>query len=207
MSYPTREAPGGVTEDVGCYDLRGPDFETLLVGPITGSIIDAARMVREGGRHDDGWHPGFPVWDMYRTAYAGDTHLVRNLRTWCQCFGVAYVTAKARPLDEAVGSYAGRDAFIWLTTGKWGAPPDELADGLGIAPKTYRAARNAIAARLNAALREYWMRLEIAMREVALLERRQDSPRPLGVLHDGTGWDGQVWLGDGNLRAMPKKSS
>src|SRR5690606_16750213 len=63
---------GGMT--VGDYDLRGLDFETYLVGPVTDKIIDADRLVRQRVSN------GFPNWALYRCVYAGDTHLLPMLR-------------------------------------------------------------------------------------------------------------------------------
>jgi hypothetical protein len=84
---------------------------------------------------------------------------------------------------------------------------DKAAAFLGIAPKTYRQIRNEIAVRLNASLQEYWMRLGIAMRQVALLERRQESSQSRGGLSDGRGFGHEISAhGDGNYRAMPRGS-
>lgn len=184
----------------GDYDLRGPDFETLLVSAVTPSIIDAARLVRL-----DWFSNGFPNWALYRTAYAGDSHMARNLRAWCEAFGMAYIaTCGARKGGDALGVCAGRDAYLMLTTTRWGAPADELAPLLGITAKTYHGHRKALAARLTVALQEYFMRLGIAMRQVALLERRQESPAPRVYLANGRGFADE-YSSDGNFRAYPKR--
>lgn len=189
------------------YTVRGRDFDTILLGAITGSIIDAARFVREGRYTDSGWRNGFPNWALYRTALAGDTHLALNLRAWCEAFGIAHVTEHTRAPSDAVGVCAGRDAYYWITTKRWGAPSDELAEALGIAPKTYRKIRGQIAARLMVSLDEYFMRLGIALREVALLERRQETAQDAVRLSDGRGWGHEISAdGDGNYRAMPRGS-
>jgi hypothetical protein len=194
--------------EVGDYDLRGTNIETLLVKAITPDIIDAARFVREGYRGDLPYQNGFPNWAIYRTAAARDTHMALNLRAWCEAFGMAYVaTCGARKGGDALGVCAGRDAYLMLTERKWGAPADELAPLLGITPKTYREHRKALAARLTAALGEYFVRMEIAMRQVALLNAKQESPRPSGALLDGRGFGHEVvTYGDGNYRAMPRGS-
>src|SRR5690606_32425871 len=67
----------------GDYDLRGLDFETYLVGPVTDKIIDADRLVRSR------YNNGFPNWTLYRTVYAGDTHLRTQLRDWCVAYSIA----------------------------------------------------------------------------------------------------------------------
>ncbi len=191
---------------VGDYDLRGTDFETLLVGPITGTIIDADRLVRDG---PDGWSNGFPNWELYRCAFAGDTHLRERLRLWCIAFAIAYSeTGGLRKPSDDVAVCAGRDAYMALMTTRWGAPSDELAAALGVAPKTYRKLRSAIYARLRASLDEYWVRMQIGMRQAALLERRQDRPRPISSLTDGRGFEGdeRILAGEGNFRAFPRGS-
>jgi hypothetical protein len=182
-----------------CYDLRGPDFETLLVGPITDRIIDADRMVRRE------WVNGFPNWAMYRCALAGDAPLRRRLLDWCQAFAIAYAhTGGLRKPDDDVALCAGRDAFVALLTTRWGSPSDELAEALKVSPKTYRKFRNAVYRRLRASMDEYWVRMQIAMRQVALKERWVEQTRPVGRLNAGSG-RGETYdlTGDGNYRAMP----
>lgn len=197
--------------EVGCYDLRGPDFETLLVGAVTPSIGDAARFVKWGrptrtGR-EGGWSNGFPNWAMYRTAICGDSHLADGLRAWCEAFGVVHSEEQDGIPNALVGKLAGRDAYFWLTTKRWGAPATELAQALHIAPQRYRKLRGQIAARLLVSMQEYFMRLGIMLREVALLERRQETTtEPMG-LPDGRGFGHEVSpFGDGNYRAFPRGS-
>lgn len=189
-------------QTVGDYDLRGPDFETLLVGPIIGQIIDADRLVREGY---DGWQNGFPNWTIYRCTLAGDTHLRERLRLWCVAFAVAYLEGRRGASDE-LGALLGWDSYQALLTTRWavnGADVDQIS---GVSAKTYRKLRNSLFARLRVSLDEYWMRMQIGMRQVALLERRQEAATPTSILHDGRGFDDRVSLGDGNLRAYPRGS-
>lgn len=189
-------------EVAGCYDLKGPDFETMLIGPVTVRIIDADRLVRQE------WANGFPNWTMYRCALAGDTVGRRKLLDWCQAFAVAFAeTGGLRKPDEVVALCAGRDAFIALLTTRWGAPSDELATALGVAPKTYRKFRNRVYVRLKASLDEYWVRMQIGLRQVALLERRQEPETARGRLNSGSGrGDTYDLAGDGNYRVMPMSS-
>src|SRR5690606_15781387 len=77
---------GGMIE-VGDYDLRGRDVETALVGPVTATIIDADRRVREE------WSNGFPNWAMYRAAYCGDSLYRPQVRAWCVAYAIAYCEA------------------------------------------------------------------------------------------------------------------
>lgn len=187
--------------EVGDYDLRGPDFETLLVGPVTPSIVDADRIVRSE------WGNGFPNWAMYRCVYAGDSHLIPHLRLWCVALAVAYSdTGGLRSPSDEAAVCAGRDACAALLSGRWGAPSDELAEALGIAPKTYRRFRNAVYRRLRASLEEYWVRLQIAMRQVALLERRQEAESARGRWSDGRGFGEVDTAGDGNYWAQAKRT-
>lgn len=195
----------GAVQAVGDYDLRGPDFETLLVGPITGTIIDADRLVREG---HDGWVNGFPNWTIYRCALAGDTHLRERLRLWCVAFAIAYLDtgSRVRASDE-LGVLLGWDAYSALLTTRWTVTGEDVDDIGGVSAKTYRKHRDRIFRRLRASLDEYWVRLQIGMRQAALLERRQEAPTPIARLTDGRGFDDVVDpTGDGNFRAMPRGS-
>jgi hypothetical protein len=166
--------------EVGDYDLRGPDFETVLLGPVTGTIIDADRLVREGTHREPGWRNGFPNWEMYRCAYAGDSHASAKLRDWCILLAIAYGEAGGtRRSSDDMAVVAGRDIHYALLNSRWGAPSDEAAEMLGVAPKTYRRFRANLYRRLKASLTEYWIRLQIAMRQIALLERNADQPTPV----------------------------
>jgi len=185
------------------YHLRGPDFETLLVGPITGTIIDADRVVRAE------WRNGFPNWAMYRCALAGDTHLRGRLRQWCVAFAVAYMADGAirrQTASDELATLAGWDAYAALLTTRWALSADEAAEAVGVAPKTYRKLRNAVYARLRASLDEYWVRMQISMRQVALVERTHAQATPMGRLSDGRGFGEIDPAGDGCFRAMPRGS-
>lgn len=153
---------------VGDYDLRGVDFETVLVGPVNEAIIDADRRVRLR------WDNGFPNWAMYRCAYAGDAHLRRVVRDWCVAYAIAHCEAggvrAGLPADE-IGCLAGWDAFYALLNHRWVVAGQDIADVAGVDPKTYRKVRNRVYAVMAASLREYWMLLQIEIREVARLNR------------------------------------
>ncbi len=196
------QAPKAVA--VGDYDLRGPDFETRLVGPITDSIIGADQLVR------DEWRNGFPNWDMYRCALAGDSNLRARLRQWCVAFAIAYVADGAvqrRVASDELATYAGWDAYAALLTTRWAVSSADAAEAAGVSPKTYRKLRGAVFARLRASLDEYWIRMQIGMRQVALQERRQEAAGPIVRLADGRGFAGEIdFSGDGNYRAYPRGS-
>jgi hypothetical protein len=189
---------------VGDYDLRGPDFETILVGPVNARIIDADRLVRTD------WANGLPNWAMYRVALCGDSHLRSFLRDRCVAFSIAYCQAGAvkRHLSiEELGCLAGWDAYYALLNHKWVIAGHDIADVAGVHPATYRKVRNAVYARLRASMDEYWVRMQVAIRQVALMERRQDAPEPTSRYSDGRGFDQDEDVsGTGNYIAMPRGS-
>lgn len=190
--------------EVGDYDLRGPDFETILVGPVSELTIDADRRVRRRFRN------GFPNWAMYRTVYAGDSHLRGALRSWCVAYAVAYCEAggvrKGQPADE-IGCLAGWDAFYALLNHRWVVAGMDIADVAGVDPKTYRRARNHVYSVHLASLKEYWDLLNIEAREVARDYRRGGAPTPSSRISAGRGFgDTEDLAGNGTFRAMPRGS-
>lgn len=191
-------------QTVGDYDLRGRDFETLLIGGITESIIDADRLVRLD------WANGLPNWAMYRVVMAGDTHLHGFLRDRCVAFGVAYCNTGGLRLTtsaDEMGCLAGWDAYYALLNRKWVVAGQDVADVAGVDPKTYRKVRNYVYATLRSSLDEYWVRMQVAIRQVALMERRQDVPEPVSKYSSGRGFDlSEDLTGTGNFRAMPRGS-
>ena len=208
-------------EAQGDWDLRGRDWETVLVGPVTESVINADWQVRNGTgcRWDwdnevfvpgpDAWSNGFPNWELYRVSIAGDDHLARKLADWCIAFAVAFMESggvQKRTASDEFAVFVGWDCLTRLRTRHWIASGDDMAADLGIAPKTYRRFRNAVMARLSASLGEYWARLQIGIRQAALIDRRIEMVTPIVVMFDGTGYERGAMLGDGNFRAMPKGS-
>lgn len=183
---------------VGDWDLRFVDFETRLIGPITESIIDADRLARKE------FNNGFPNWYLYRTVLAGDNHAKDILQLWCIAFAIAYSESGGlrKPSDD-VAVCAGREAYNTLIKGRWAAPSEELAKALGIDPRTYKKFRNSVFMRLRASLDEYWVNLQIAIRQVAQLEKKVDHANRFSWLGDGDGFDNKP-SHDGNYRAFPK---
>ena len=156
---------------VGDYDLRGPDFETMLIGPVTERLIDADRMVRVGA---DGWANGFPNWAMYRTAQAGDAIHQESLRQWVVAFTVAYATTggvRGDAYSDELAAVAGWDALHMLIHCRPMQPYTITADALGVHHKTYRCLRDTVYARLRASMDEYWIRMQVAIRQVAIREK------------------------------------
>src|SRR5690606_23840043 len=76
---------------------------------------------------------------------------------------------------EEIGCLAGWDAYYALLNHKWVIASVDIADVAGVDPKTYRKVRNRVYAVMAASLREYWMLLQIEIREVARLNRRMLS--------------------------------
>lgn len=192
---------------VGDYDLRAPDFETVLVSRLTGSIGDADRMIRRGGRRDDPWQNGFPNFEMYRTFLAGDTHLRQQVSDWCIAFGVAFALDKGLKAGdrELAGVYAGQDTYRWLLEQRW-EHGEGVAAAIGITPKSYRRFRDATLERHRASLREYWLRLQFAMLQVRIAENSAEQATPPVRFSDGRGFHDVDLTGDGNYRAMPRGS-
>ena len=158
-----------VKHEVGDYDLRGADFETLMIGPVTTLLTDADRLVRME------WRNGFPNWWLYRTAQAGDTLYIARLRDWVVAFTIAYATTggvKRHAYSDELAYGAGLDALHMLMHSRQMQPYTITADALGVHHKTYRCLRDTIYARLKASMDDYWTALGCAVRQVALYNRR-----------------------------------
>jgi hypothetical protein len=187
------------------YGLRGPDFETMLVGPVTATIIDADRLVRQE------WRNGFPNWAMYRCVLAGDQFHTRSVRQWIVAFSAAYLTERVekkelREFSDELACLAAWDAFYRLRHLKWLASGADVAEVAGVDPKTYRKVRAAVYRRLRASLDEYWIRMQIAFRQAVLLERHADDTTP-SRYSSGRGFDvDEGFSGTGNFRAVPRGS-
>lgn len=186
------------------YGIRGPDFETVLVGPATGEIHDADRFIRF-----EGWSNGFPNWDLYRTVYAGDTHLRERLFCFCVGFAVAFGMedgVSRKVYSDELAYAAGRDAYAALVTKDWEFTPAQVAEALGVDTKTYRKFRHRVYNRLIASLDEYWIRMQVAIRQVYMVNRRLDAPTPPPKYSEGRAFGELDLSGDGNFRAMPRGS-
>lgn len=189
----------------GDYDLRGPDFETYLVGPVTDKIIDADLLVRQRVSN------GFPNWALYRCVYAGDTHLLPMLRDWCVSYAIAAAESglirRGLPVEE-MGCLAGWDAYYRLLHHKWVVAGQDIADVAGVDPKTYRKLRNYVYAANLLSLQDYFVEMQIAVRQVWKEDRWvRDEPRNVwrgaGAV-EAIGFDRQYLSnGEGGYRAMP----
>lgn len=166
------ESSTKAAQSVGDWDLRGPDFETVLIGPVFASIIDADRLVRTE------WRNGFPNWAMYRTALAGDNIHLPMLRQWVVAFTVSYCMdggVKRHAYSDELACIAGWDALHILLYCREMRPYTTTAAALDVDPKTYKRLRNNVHKRLRASLDEYWIRLGAAFRYVTLYERKQKN--------------------------------
>lgn len=156
----------------GDWDLKGPDYDTILIGPVFGSIIDADRLIRTE------WRNGFPNWELYRAAFAGDSIYLPKLRLWTVAFAVAYCKAggiKRHAYSDELACVAGWDALHMLIFTRELEPYTVVAGRLGVDPKTYKRLRDGLYKRLRASLDEYWIRLTIAFRQVLIYERNSRS--------------------------------
>lgn len=147
----------------GDWNLRGLDFETYLVGPITDKIIDADRMARRALQN------GFPGWVLYRTFLCGDHHLRTRARDWCVAYAIAAAESGAvragLPAEE-MGCLAGWDAYYRLHNQTWLIAGHDVADIAGVDPKTYRKLRNHVYAVIHSATAAHFVELQIAIRRV-----------------------------------------
>jgi len=194
------------TTHTGDYDLRGLDFETYLVGPVTDKIIDADRLVRSR------YNNGFPNWVLYRTVYAGDTHLRTQLRDWCVAYSIAVAESgfvrKGLPAEE-MGCLAGWDAYYRLLNHRWVVGGQDIADVAGVDPKTYRKLRNYVYAANLLSLQDYFVELQIAVRQV-WKEDRWISTRPkstwIGIGGAATVSSQYASDGNGNYLTLPAET-
>jgi len=161
-----------IPEATGDWLLRGTDYETQLAGPITDTIIDAAAWV------DARWKNGFPNWDLYRAAIAGDSLYIPGVRRWVVAFAIAHCLSggvKAEAYSDELACVAGWDALHILIHSRELQPTTVSATLLGVHHKTYRRLRDSLVNRLASSLIEYRSRLLVAMGEVKYLERKCGS--------------------------------
>jgi hypothetical protein len=191
-------------QTVGDYDLRGPDYETVLIGPVCIEHMDAARLVRRE------FSNGFPNWELYRAAYCGDSLYRPQVRAWCVAYAIAYCEAggvrSGLPAEE-IGCLAGWDAYYALLKHKWLIAGRDVADVAGVDPKTYRKVRNHVYGAMRASLREYWELLNIAIRQVVRMQRWEaTTPKP-SKYRAGRGFEEDAdYTGTGCFIAVPRGS-
>lgn len=154
----------------GDYDLRGQDYETQLVGPITDTVIDAARLAR--AEHDN----GFPNFAMFRLILAGDMAYLRPVRQWWVLFSIEWCRSHmGRAYSEELATVAAWDSLqrvLYPRRDEWRLSAQEAADDLGVELETYTRARNSLKSILGAALQVYSNLLCATYRLARHLERK-----------------------------------
>ena len=142
--------------ETAAFGLRIPDLQDALSGPITASIVDADRIVRQS------FCNGMPNWQMYRAAICGDEIYTRQFIDWCVAFSVAYCESggvKKSVYSDELAVIAGWDAAHILIHCRPIMPYTEAALALGIHHKTYKRLRDTIHKRLKYSLEDYIMEL------------------------------------------------
>lgn len=153
---------------VGDYDLRGQDYETQLVGPITDAIIDADRLARLEHRN------GFPNFALYRLILAGDRAYLTVVRQWWVLFAIEWCRNNMRHgFDEDVAVHAAWDSLARVMEPRRDAHPSrsEVAASLGVDDESFNHATRTLQSILNAALMAYWLWLQVSYRVVKIRER------------------------------------
>lgn len=176
-------------QTVGDWDLKGPDFDTALIGAVTERIIDADRLVRAE------WRNGFPNWMLYRCVLAQDSIHMTALRQWAVAFSVAYCTAggvKRQVYSDELACAAAWDALHMLMFPRIGQmqPYRDTAAALGVHHSTYKRLRSHLYMSMKGSLDEYWIQLGAAYRHVISWERnavreRNRTNEKQGVLSRG----------------------
>jgi hypothetical protein len=181
---------------IGDYDLRTRDIDTEMVREVTSTLIDAARLARIE------FDNGFPNWELFRSAYAGDNVHLPKLKRWAHEFGIAAAVSNAKRPDKvsmtAAGA-AGLDALHMLLYLQPLLPHTFMADGLGIKSGKYKRLRDGLRDRLSASLGVYVLHLGAAYRRVLMLEREVPNSVRLSPVQANSRWDGGL-TGTGNYR-------
>lgn len=139
------------------YAYKVKAVEDRLVEPIHDRLIDADRLVRA-----QNWRYGFPVWAMYRAAYCGDNHSVRQVKEAAIAFAATFgeaggIRSDARS-DDLYG-IAGMDAAYRMMYGHWMISEREGGALCGVHNATYDRFRTSVWRVMDAVLREYWGQL------------------------------------------------
>jgi hypothetical protein len=158
-----------IKSPVGDYDLRGRDIDTMMVGEIHDTLIDAARLARVEFNNE------MPNWELFRAVYGGDSMYLPVLKRWVHEFAIAYCLTggiKRSVYTPELAGIAGLDALYLLTYMEPMLPHTVIAEDLGVTPKTYLRLRNAIRDRLSVSLNMYVMHLGAAYRYTLIYERK-----------------------------------
>lgn len=157
-----------MTQHGGDWDIRGRDYETELLGPVTETIIDADRLARLDHR------TGMPCFFMYRLVLAGDGAYMPHVRRWWVLFSLEWCRTHMKSgFSEELATVAAWDSLQRaISPAHPILPADEAAAGLGVDLETYTRARNALRQIFLAALDSYWSLLCGTYRIASYLERR-----------------------------------
>ena len=149
------------------YDLRGPDWDTSLCGPITEAIIDADRLTLLD------FKPRIPAFYLYRAAYCGDSLYVPFLKRWAIGFVDCALAGRVKRTerDELVGLIA-LDVIFQILELREMVTPAEAEDLIGVPAKAYKRLRACILQMVDGELREYFGWLGAAYRATILTNRR-----------------------------------
>jgi len=152
------------------YTLRGRDYETELVGPITDAIIDADRLARAEHRN------GFPNFALYRVVLCRDRLYLPLVRQWWVLFSIEWCRNRMRgSFSEELATVAAWDSLQRVMDPvRPILPGPEAADSLGVHCRDYTRVRDGLVAILYAAVGEYWNWLGITYRVVRRLEREPE---------------------------------
>ncbi len=154
---------------VGDWNTKGFDIDTLLVLPIHRELIDADRLARLDFRN------GFPNWELFRTAYAGENIHLPMLKRWVHEFAIAYCLEggiKRSVYTPTLAGIAGLDALHMLVLQRTMLPHTAIAADLDVDPKTYKRLRNTLYARLKRSIEDYLLILGASYRQVLISERK-----------------------------------
>ena len=158
------------TKPAGDWDLRGRDYETELVGPITDAIIDADRLARAEHRN------GFPNFALYRLIMCGDRMYLEYVRHWWVLFAIEWCRNRMRgSFSEDLATIAAWDSLQRvMDPARPILPADDAARSLGVELETYTRIRANLVRILQAALWSYWEVMGITYRVVRRFERQSE---------------------------------
>lgn len=150
------------------YALRGRDYDTELVGPITDDIIDAARLCRV--EYENGF-PGFPI---YRLLLCGDLGYLVPVRQWWVLFSIEWCRRNMRDaFSEELATVAAWDSLQrTMDPVRPILSATETAESLGVDKEQYIRARRALHGILGSVLKHYWTAIGAMYRIVVAANRK-----------------------------------
>lgn len=150
------------------YAVKGRDYDTELVGPISDDIIDADRLCRVE------FDNGFPNFAIYRLVLCQDRGYLRPVRQWWVLFAIEWCrTHMHGAFSEELATVAAWDSLQRvMDPARPILSANEVAESLGVAPRDYRRARESLRKVLSAALATYWTALGGMYRVVIVVNRK-----------------------------------